>query len=156
MEQDVAASSGTYSYGHATVTRNLPREIYVSTRHGSNFSDLEFYIAGEYTVVLSSFDPAHQGRFSLHAQSSLRNSLALIPQEGAGMYTKTVRGEWYVSQIDCAGSSRGNCHLLRTKETAGGPHNHNRYLSNPQYELHLSFPTEIKYVRHYTSDSLRN
>ena len=50
--------------------------------------------AGDYTVVISAFDPSHQGQFSLRVKSSHRIQLDTIPQEGAGMFMKTVRGEW--------------------------------------------------------------
>jgi calpain-7 len=36
------------------------------------------------------------GSFSLEVESSLSFDLKAIPQEGAGMYTKTIKGAWYV------------------------------------------------------------
>ncbi|THH18691.1 hypothetical protein EW146_g2354 [Bondarzewia mesenterica] len=105
VQQEVAASSGAYSYGYANVAKDLA--------------------PGDYTVILSTFEPMHQGPFSLCAESSHRISLASIPQEGAGMFTKTMRGEW-------AG------------ETAAGSQNFGRYISNPQYELNIPAPTQIR------------
>jgi hypothetical protein len=52
--------------------------------------------AGDYTVVLSAFEPDQTGKFTLKVESTSRFELKSIPQEGAGMYVKTVRGEWYV------------------------------------------------------------
>jgi hypothetical protein len=52
--------------------------------------------AGDYTVILSAFEPDQTGKFTLKVESTSRFELKSIPQEGAGMYVKTVRGEWYV------------------------------------------------------------
>jgi hypothetical protein len=51
-------------------------------------------LVGEYTVVVSAFEPHHIGPFSLKVDSSYPFDLKPIPQEGAGMYSKVVRGSW--------------------------------------------------------------
>lgn len=51
--------------------------------------------AGDYTVILSAFEPqTHLGQFTLNVESSRRFDLVAIPQEGAGMYARVSKGEW--------------------------------------------------------------
>ncbi|KAJ7655627.1 hypothetical protein DFH06DRAFT_480739 [Mycena polygramma] len=76
-QKDLAATSGAYTYGLARLTKPLQ--------------------AGDYTIILSAFEPNQLGAFSLEVESSLAFDLKAIPQEGAGMYSKTVRGAWYVN-----------------------------------------------------------
>ena len=52
------------------------------------------HVAGDYTLVVSAFEPRHSGKFALRAECSERFELTPIPQEGAGMFSKLVRGEW--------------------------------------------------------------
>ncbi len=52
---------------------------------------------GEFTLAVSAFLPTHQGAFSLVVRSSRRVEVEPIPQEGAGMFAKTVHGEWCVT-----------------------------------------------------------
>ena len=52
---------------------------------------------GDFTLAVSAFSPTHQGAFSLLVRSSCRVEVEPIPQEGAGMFAKPVRGEWCVS-----------------------------------------------------------
>lgn len=54
-----------------------------------------FITAGDYTVILSAFEPRHMGPYTIRVESSHRFDFKAIPQEGAGMYTKTIRGSWY-------------------------------------------------------------
>jgi len=77
-KKEVAASSGAYSYGMARVVKDLP--------------------VGYYTVILSAFDPHHMGSFSLKVESSYWFDLKPTQQEGAGMYSKTVRSAWDAEQ----------------------------------------------------------
>ncbi|GLB37855.1 putative peptidase C2 family protein [Lyophyllum shimeji] len=74
VENELAASSGAYSYGLARVTKEIS--------------------PGDYNVILSAFEPRYTGPFSLKIDSSLPFELRPIPQEDAGMYTKVVRGAW--------------------------------------------------------------
>jgi hypothetical protein len=53
-------------------------------------------LAGDYTVIVSAFEPHYSGSFSVKVESSHPFDLKSIPQEGAGMYNKTIRGSWYV------------------------------------------------------------
>ena len=51
-------------------------------------------IVGEYTVVISAFDPQLLGPFSLDIASSQPVEFDPIPHEGDGMISKIVRGVW--------------------------------------------------------------
>ncbi|EIN06603.1 hypothetical protein PUNSTDRAFT_115140 [Punctularia strigosozonata HHB-11173 SS5] len=103
-QSDIVATSGSYSYGFARLCRSLQ--------------------PGDYTVIVSAFEPQHLGHFTLLVECSENVRLEPIPQEGAGMYSKVVRGEW-------AGDSAG-----------GGP-NSPMYGSNPKCEIYLSATTQL-------------
>src|SRR5882757_6818383 len=66
--------------------------------YASCFVDCQFFLrlslVGEYTVVVSVFEPHHMGSFSLMVDSSYPFDLKPIPQEGAGMYSKVVHSSW--------------------------------------------------------------
>ena len=51
-------------------------------------------LAGDYSVVISAFEPRHLDSFSLTVSACSPFDLRPIPQEGAGMYQKIVKGEW--------------------------------------------------------------
>lgn len=74
VQSDIVATSGAYTYGFARFSADLPQ--------------------GDFTLAVSAFSPTHQGAFSLLVRSSRRAEVEPIPQEGAGMFAKTVRGEW--------------------------------------------------------------
>ncbi|KAL1938518.1 hypothetical protein VTO73DRAFT_11541 [Trametes versicolor] len=105
---DLALSSGPYSYGYALA----------SSRHNVS--------PGDYTLVVSAFDPRHIGKFFLRVESSDKFEITPILQEGAGMFSKVVRGEW-------AGNS-----------AAGGP-SFGKYSANPAYELQVPAPSQLKF-----------
>ncbi|KAK4050476.1 cysteine protease [Microbotryomycetes sp. JL221] len=71
-ERDVAAGSSRYAYGADSAT----------------VDDLE---AGAYTIVVSSFDPRVKGVFTLTCSASLPIEVKLIPQEGDGETTDTLK-----------------------------------------------------------------
>lgn len=52
--------------------------------------------AGVYTLVVSTFLPAQEGEFSLNISSTLPLEASLLPQEGAGMFSRIGRGAWCV------------------------------------------------------------
>ncbi|KAH9067737.1 hypothetical protein EDB87DRAFT_1678124 [Lactarius vividus] len=74
VQSDIVATSGAYTYGFARFSADLPQ--------------------GDFTLAVSAFSPTHRGDFSLLVCSSRRVEVEPIPQEGAGMFAKTVRGEW--------------------------------------------------------------
>ena len=68
-----------------------------SLEYSFNRYPLEAHIhiaVGQYTLIISAFDPRHLGQFSLEFSSSHRFDLEPIPQEGAGMFSKIVKGFW--------------------------------------------------------------
>ncbi|KAJ7188874.1 hypothetical protein C8R46DRAFT_1056044 [Mycena filopes] len=104
-QKDLAATSGAYSYGLARLSKPLQ--------------------AGDYTIILSAFEPNQLGAFSFEVESSLAFDLKVIPQEGAGMYTKTKQGAW-------------------TAQNANGGPSFKHYAQNPVFELDVQAPTELK------------
>ncbi|TBU43387.1 hypothetical protein BD309DRAFT_991045 [Dichomitus squalens] len=111
---DLALSSGPYTYGYANASGRIP--------------------PGDYTLVVSAFEPHHIGKFDLRVECSDRFDLTPIPQEGAGMFSKVVRGEW-------------------TVETAGGGPSSGSYSSNPTYELQVSAPAQLRFRLQLTEPS---
>ncbi|OAX42822.1 cysteine proteinase [Rhizopogon vinicolor AM-OR11-026] len=103
-QKEVVAHSGPYTYGHARVAAHLA--------------------AGDYTIVLSAFEPDQTGKFTLKVESTTRFELKSIPQEGAGMYVKTIRGEW------------------NSMTAVGGPRQ-KRYQNNPIYEVTIPSASEF-------------
>ncbi|KAF4563111.1 cysteine protease [Pleurotus pulmonarius] len=103
-QTEVVMNSGAYSYGSARVNKEL--------------------LAGDYTVILSAFEPRYLGSFSLKVDAYNRIDLLPIDQEGAGMYSKPIRGAW------------------EEHNAAGGP-SFKQYLNNPIFELIVSETTQI-------------
>ncbi|KAI0827990.1 hypothetical protein BC628DRAFT_1432146 [Trametes gibbosa] len=103
---DLALSSGSYSYGHALAAGQIP--------------------PGDYTLVVSAFEPRHTGKFDLRVESSDRFDATPILQEGAGMFSKVIRGEW-------------------VGHTAAGGPSFGKYAANPAYELHVSSVSQLRF-----------
>ncbi|KAI9062454.1 cysteine proteinase [Trametes sanguinea] len=112
---DLALSSGPYSYGYAIASGSIP--------------------PGDYTLVVSAFEPRHTGKFELCVESSERFDVTPIPQEGAGMFSKVLRGEW------------------KGANAAGGPLFKN-YTANPAFELQLSTRAELQFRLQLARSSL--
>lgn len=53
--------------------------------------------AGTYTVIVSTFEPRTTTPLALHVECSAKFEMESIPAEGAGMFSRVVRGEWCVS-----------------------------------------------------------
>ncbi|KIK22314.1 hypothetical protein PISMIDRAFT_102567, partial [Pisolithus microcarpus 441] len=114
-QREVVATSGAYAYGYARAFANLS--------------------SGDYTVILSAFDPqVHLGAFTLRVESSRKFLLEPIPQEGAGMYARVTRGEWNL-------------------QSAAGSPNHGRYHLNPVYEVDIPSNAQFGARLHLTSGS---
>jgi calpain-7 len=103
--KELVATSGAYSYGLARASKNMS--------------------PGEYTVIASAFEPHYTGAFSLTIDSSLPFDFKPIAQEGAGMYTKVLRGSW-------------------ESETAAGGPSFDRYSNNPVFELKVPTTTQLR------------
>ncbi|KAF8929585.1 calpain 7, partial [Dissophora ornata] len=71
---------------------------------------------GQYTVVVSTFNPGQIGKFKLTMQSHVELSLTPIPAEGAGMFKKILRGEWVL------GVSAEGWHFHQSLSYARNPH----------------------------------
>ncbi|KAF9921717.1 calpain 7 [Linnemannia zychae] len=63
-------------------------------RHGFCYCEANDLRPGQYTVVVSTFEPNQIGKYKLTLQSHIDLSLTPIPIEGAGMFKKILRGEW--------------------------------------------------------------
>jgi len=71
---DIAIDSGAYNYGYVYATGSLR--------------------PGQYTAVVSSFEPRMTTEYSLVLESSAGFDISPIPSEGADMFAKTVKGIW--------------------------------------------------------------
>jgi calpain-7 len=83
------------------------------------------HAAGSYAIIVSSFSPKTIGRFRLHIESTHAFDVANIPQEGAGMYKKTIKGKW------------------KTGVSAGGSPKFGKYHINPRVILRLEETSQI-------------
>ncbi|KAI7823236.1 hypothetical protein BC939DRAFT_503395 [Gamsiella multidivaricata] len=63
-------------------------------RHGFCYCEANDLRPGQYTIVVSTFEPGQIGKYKLTMQSHIELSLTPIPVEGAGMFKKILRGEW--------------------------------------------------------------
>jgi calpain-7 len=102
-------------------------------------------VVGDYTVVVSAFEPGHTGPFTLRVESSHHFELTPIPQEGAGTYHKELRGAWLVLFIRWIFSGLMNNYSRDSQTAAGGP-DFKQYLRNPVYEVRLTSVTQLKQV----------
>lgn len=101
--RDILAGESTYNYGRASCAR-------------------DGLSPGRYTLVVSSFQPDHLDSFKVTVRSSLPVEIAVIPPEGAGMFSRRVDGAWVPGQ-------------------AGGK---SQPLQNPQFRLRLAGTANVK------------
>ena len=52
--------------------------------------------AGSHTLIVSSFEPSQTGKYDLSIECDQPISIRTIPQEGAGMFSRTVSRTWSV------------------------------------------------------------
>ena len=88
---DQALSSGPYSYGYTHAFGRIPRMYRLVCNWLVGLID---GTAGEYTLVVSAFEPRHIGKYSLQLECSDRFEFTPILQEGAGMFNRVIQGEW--------------------------------------------------------------
>ncbi|KAI0645166.1 hypothetical protein C8Q79DRAFT_756199 [Trametes meyenii] len=116
---DLALSSGPYNHGYALASGQVP--------------------PGDYTLVVSAFEPRHTGRFDLRVESSDKFEITPVLQEGAGMFSKVVKGEW-------------------TQASAAGGPSFGNYSANPTYEINVPVASQLKlrlqFVRPLSTASL--
>ncbi|KAG5646200.1 hypothetical protein DXG03_004026 [Asterophora parasitica] len=138
-ESELTASSGAYSYGLARVRKEISRESDPNNQSRIYQRVLMLFAAGDYTVILSAFEPHHMGPYSLKVDSSQPFDLSPVPQEGAGMYTKIIRGAW------------------KSRTAVGGPAS-DTYAKNPIFEIDVPSLTQLKIrlqlLRPFTPTSL--
>ncbi|KAJ3553680.1 hypothetical protein NM688_g3481 [Phlebia brevispora] len=101
---ETVASSGAYSYGFTSFSQEVS--------------------VGDYSLIVSAFEPHFLGSFSLEIDSSLRFEMTPIDQEGAGMFTKIIQDSW-------------------SQSTAAGGPNFKKYTANPVYKLHVPRQTQL-------------
>lgn len=101
---DVQMDSGPYVYGTTAVGGLLK--------------------PSDYTLILSTFTPGQQSPYSISVEADGPVSLEAIPSEGAGMFTKSVKGKWQ-------GSS-----------AAGNP-SFGRYHHNPHFDIQVAQATTL-------------
>ncbi|KIK69012.1 hypothetical protein GYMLUDRAFT_53518 [Collybiopsis luxurians FD-317 M1] len=104
-QKNIVATSGVYTRGLARVTTQLS--------------------PGHYSVIISAFEPSQTGSYTLTVNSFAEFDIGVIPQEGAGMYRKTVKGAWDAT-------------------SAAGAPSFNRYFKNPIYELNLPAQARVQ------------
>ncbi|KAF7314374.1 Calpain catalytic domain-containing protein [Mycena kentingensis (nom. inval.)] len=117
------------------MARDIPVNIAVVWSQGERIFDLTqkdlaagsgaYSYVGDYTIVLSAFEPHQMGSFSLEVESSLAFDLKPIAQEGVGMFDKPMRGTW-------------------NAQNAMGSPSFKNYAQNPIFELDVSAPAEVK------------
>ncbi|KAJ9091431.1 hypothetical protein QFC21_007221 [Naganishia friedmannii] len=103
--QEVVADCGEYRYGQTSVTK---------TGVG----------VGVYTLVASSFEANRASKATIKIQSTLPLEISSIPQEGAGMFSRMLKGQW-------SGAS------------AAGRPSLGSYDRNPRFELLLPEPANV-------------
>ncbi|KAL0577695.1 cysteine protease [Marasmius crinis-equi] len=103
--KDIVATSGPYTYGLARIVAQLS--------------------PGDYNIVVSAFEPRHTGDFKLDISSDLRLNVTNILQEGAGMFSKSVRDAW-------------------TGTSAAGAPSFDRYFENPIFEISLLSQAKVQ------------
>lgn len=57
-------------------------------------ADFAIIAAGTYTLIPSLFEPGKASQTSLKIESTLPLIVSPIPQEGAGMFNRSMRGQW--------------------------------------------------------------
>ncbi|KAF8332602.1 uncharacterized protein EI90DRAFT_3053715 [Cantharellus anzutake] len=95
---DIILDSGPYNYGFAFARGTLK--------------------SGRYAIIVSGFDPQVRTDFTLSVECSKRFDMRPKPTEGAGMFSKSIKGNW-------VGSS------------AAGPPSQGSYHKNPGFKLVL-------------------
>ena len=91
MDSEIAASSGPYKYGYASISRELTGIAHLLSTLSAVLIGVQ---AGDYTLIISAFDSRHTGPYTVEIDSSARFTLQQIPQEGAGMFSKVLQDAW--------------------------------------------------------------
>ncbi|CAG8621078.1 1912_t:CDS:10, partial [Paraglomus occultum] len=77
--------------------------------------------AGDYTIIVSTYDAGLCGDFKLTVASNSEFQISEIPSEGAGMFKKVINGQW-IGGVSAMGHQgyrdyyRNPCYLLQIKQ----------------------------------------
>ncbi|KAE8268322.1 hypothetical protein A4X09_0g4028 [Tilletia walkeri] len=113
-EPEVIMSSGVYTHAVAIAERRADGSAVASA--GSIKSSTRSPLLrrrngvppGKYTLIVSTFAPGVEGDFFLTIESSHRlAAIRPIPQEGAGMFHRALRGQWSIERGTAAGGPTG-------------------------------------------------
>lgn len=72
---------------------------------------IESLPAGQYTVIVSSFEPRMSSDYLLRVESSTQFDVNSIPSEGSGMFSKNIKDIWYVNLGDLPNTVLIACRL---------------------------------------------
>nr|ODN98585.1 calpain-like protease palB/RIM13 [Cryptococcus depauperatus CBS 7855] len=98
-ENMVYADTGAYSYGMA-------------------YCEIPKLSTGNYTLIVSSFEPGQTGAYTLSFEATAPISITPLPAEGAGMFSRIFQNSW-------------------TDQTVGGRPSLGKYHDNPKVEVIL-------------------
>ncbi|EXX62593.1 hypothetical protein RirG_160290 [Rhizophagus irregularis DAOM 197198w] len=93
-------------------------------RNGFCYCEKDDIKPGDYTIIVSTYEPGLIGEFTLTVASNVTFNVTSIPLEGAGMFKKVIQGQW-IKGFNAMG------------------YQHDFYL-NPSYHLKISEMTTIK------------
>ncbi|CAB4384739.1 unnamed protein product [Rhizophagus irregularis] len=93
-------------------------------RNGFCYCEKDDIKPGDYTIIVSTYEPGLIGEFTLTVASNVTFNVTSIPLEGAGMFKKIIQGQW-IKGFNAMG------------------YQHDFYL-NPSYHLKISEMTTIK------------
>lgn len=72
------------------------RRVPVHFPFRTSLTRLSLFTAGTYTIVVSAFQTKDEGEFDLSVGCNLPIAVTPIPQEGAGLFSRIVKGAWFV------------------------------------------------------------
>ncbi|KAI5448818.1 cysteine protease, partial [Naganishia albida] len=81
-------------------------------------------LVGVYTLIPSTFESGKASQAFIRLESTVPLEVSIVPQEGAGMFSRVVKGRW-------------------SSATAAGRPSLGSYESNPRYELLLPEPASV-------------
>jgi calpain-7 len=125
--KDVLVHSGDYRHGFCYLeAKNIPRKVPKEAIRLVLLRLMKVLLAGDYTVVPSTFEPNQKSSFFLTVGSAVQVTIRRIPLEGEGMYKKIVHGQW-ISGVSSWGS----------------PKLGDQYVRNPRYIMTVANPTDV-------------
>lgn len=126
--REVVSQTDSYQHGFCCCElRDIKRES-TSAVCGSQYDlmILTAVLAGNYTIIASTYEPGLVGDFQLTVCSNTQYTIDSIPAEGAGMFRKVINSEWIV------GYNAMGCSTYRN------------YHRNPRYLLEIRELTTVR------------